>query len=122
MISHTALLHTNRLSRPRRVKSAQLPPNFGRTERFGFPLFKPRGRLDFYLCPDFLKALSGDVHSKHRTIAVDLSAVSSIDLSACWLLATVHEHLAGQKRRLLLLDAPTPIHEAIARAWQRIQS
>lgn len=103
-------------------RTALLSSSFGRTQQYGFPIFKPRGALDFYCCGDFLKALQSDVDGRHRTIAVDLSRVSSLDLSVAWLLFTIHQYLQAHQRRLLLLDASPSVQETLRSAWERLSA
>lgn len=87
-----------------------------RNDLFGLPIVIVEGRVDFYHCPRLLQVLMSAIDEKHRTIAVDLTDVSSMDESGLELLNAVARCLAKTSRRLRILGISGQACEQLAAA------
>lgn len=87
-----------------------------RNDLFGLPIVIVEGRVDFYHCPRLLQTLIGAIDDNHRTIAVDLSEVTSIDESGVELLNAVARCLAKESRRLRILGISAEASAQLAAA------
>jgi anti-sigma B factor antagonist len=73
-----------------------------------------RGDVDLSEAGELRAVLNDACTGPHRTVAVDLSAVHFMGSTAIGVLAEVHLRLAGEGRRLLVIDPSEPIRQAFA--------
>ena len=73
-----------------------------------------RGDVDLSEAGELRAVLNDACTGPHRTVAVDVSAVHFMGSTGLGVLADVHQRLADEGRRLLLLDPPEGIQQALA--------
>ena len=72
------------------------------------------GDVDLSEAGELRAVLNDACTGPHRTVAVDLSAVHFMGSTSMGVLAHVHQRLAEEGRRLLVLDPPEAIQQAFA--------
>ena len=73
-----------------------------------------RGDVDLSEAGELRAVLNDACTGPHRTVAVDLSAVHFMGSTGMGVLAEVHQRLADEGRRLLVVDPPEAIQQAFA--------
>ena len=73
-----------------------------------------RGDVDLSEAGELRAVLNDACTGPHRTVAVDLAAVRFMGSTSMGVLAEVHQRLADEGRRLLLLEPPEVIQQAFA--------
>lgn len=91
-----------------------------RNDQFGLPILKLNGALDFGRCPELLAAIQEGLQGNGRALAIDVSRVTSVDLSGAFLLVTVQRHLQRQGKRLIVLDPSASVRRALHTAARRL--